>query len=174
MRPSSLSALVLVAGLVLTGSLTWASATIHQHNEDRLLTLELKQAASVVSAAIPSIQIPLTSAAELAAGTNGNPQQFRSYVTPYVGGRQPFASISLWRVKGGAPVLLAVVGTSPELAATPSAAASSLAQARPSTPLAVVNLLHRSRRPSGTPPSPSSPPRRGSSMPRGSCPGTGN
>ncbi len=75
-RPNSLSILVLLAGLILTGALAWIAVSIHDRNEDRLLNLELRQAASVVTAAVPSIQIPLTSAAELAASTNGKRAAF--------------------------------------------------------------------------------------------------
>jgi hypothetical protein len=144
-RPSSLSLVVLAAGLVVTGSLTWATVAIHNHNEDRLLTLELHQAASVVSAALPSIQIPMTSAAELAAATDGDAQQFEAYMASYVGTAGPFASASLWRLGGGAPTLVAVAGTAPELATTPGTATAFLSHARRSAPLAVLNLLGRAR-----------------------------
>jgi hypothetical protein len=144
-KPGPLSLVVLLIGLVLTGSLTAASVTIHEHNEDRLLTLELRQAGSVVAEAVPSIQLPLTATAELATVTNGDPSQFRSSITPYVGGKGPFASASLWRLGDAAPSMVAIVGPAPELARIPGAAATLLAQARRSPPLAVVNLLHRSQ-----------------------------
>jgi hypothetical protein len=133
-RLSSLSLSVALAGLVLTGLLGWATATIHDHNEDRLLTLELHQAASVVTAAIPSIQIPMTSAAELADATNGDPQQFRDAMAPYVGGTRPFASASLWRLGRGTPTAVAVVGATPVLESTPGEEAAFLSEARRSAP----------------------------------------
>jgi hypothetical protein len=139
-RPSPLSGLVLLVGLVLTGSLTWATSSIHDHNEDRLLDVELHQAATVVSAALPAIQIPLSSAAELAAATDGNPQRFRAYMTSYTTGTGPFASASLWRVGPGAPTMVVVVGAPPELATTPGADAF-LAGAQGSQSLAILNLL---------------------------------
>ena len=140
-----MSIVVLLAGLVLTGTLAWVTVSIHDHNEDRLLTLELHQAASVVSAAVPSIQIPLSSAAELAAATNGNPLQFRDYMATYVGGKGPFASASLWRVGSGGPTTVVIVGSTPELTTIPGAAATLFSQARRSTPLAVLNLLGQRR-----------------------------
>jgi hypothetical protein len=143
--PSSLSLVVVVAGFVLTGSLTWATSSIHAHNEDRLLSLELHQAASVITAALPSIQIPMTSAAELAAATDGNPEQFRNYIAPYVGGTGPFASASLWRLGSGAPTAVVIVGSAPDLESTPGELAVFLSQARRSAPLAVLNLLGRAR-----------------------------
>jgi hypothetical protein len=143
--PSRLSGIVLLAGLVLTGALAWVSVSIHDHNEDRLLTLELHQAASVVSAALPSVQIPLSSAAELAVATNGNPLQFRGYIGPYVGGKGPFVSASLWRVDDGTPMAVATVGLPSTLSATPGAAARFLSEAQRAPPLAVFNLLNQRR-----------------------------
>jgi hypothetical protein len=143
-RPGPLSGLVLLVGLLLTGSLAWVTSSIHDHNEGRLLDVELHQAATVVSAALPSIQIPLNSAAELAAATNGDPQQFQDYMTPYTEGKGPFASASLWRVGPGVPTMVASVGVAPELATTAGADAF-LDGARHSPALAVVNLLDQPR-----------------------------
>jgi hypothetical protein len=142
-RPSGFSLLVLLVGLVLTGSLTWVSASIHDHNETRLLKLELTQAGSVVSAAIPSIQIPLVSAAELAAATNGDPVQFQKYIETYVGVNRSFVSASLWRVEHGVPTLVTSVGTPPVLTTTPTKVKSFLGPAQRSSVLSVLNLLGR-------------------------------
>jgi hypothetical protein len=144
-RPSSLSTLVLLAGLVLTGSLTWVSVTIHDHNENRLLNLELRQAASVVSAAVPSIQIPLSSAAELAAATNGGSQQFEHYMVSFVGTKGPFVSASLWRVGNVGSTLDASVGAPPTLGTTSSILTGFLAHARGSAALSVLSLLNQAR-----------------------------
>jgi serine phosphatase RsbU (regulator of sigma subunit) len=136
--PNSPSILVLLIGLIITGSLAWLCVSIHDHNESRLLNLELNQAASVVTAAVPSIQIPMSSAAVLAAATNGDPQQFRGYMAPYVGGKGPFVSASLWRVGDEAPTLVAVIGSSPVLN---NATGNFLRQATRSPPFSVLNLL---------------------------------
>jgi hypothetical protein len=138
-RPSGLSAVVVLVGLALTGSLAWVASSIHEHNEDRLLSVELHQAATVISAAVPSIQIPMSSAAALAAATNGAPQPFRNYMSSYVGGKGPFASTSLWRVSNGEPTMVAQVGAPSELATADARAF--LLEARRSPPLAVLNLL---------------------------------
>ncbi len=142
-KPSWLSGAILLAGLVLTGSLAWVSYTIHDHNEDRLLGLELRQAGSVVSEALPSIQIPLTSAAGLAAATDGNPAQFRNYIGTFVGGSGSFVSASLWRVEGRTTTMVALVGASPALAQTPSQLTAVLTHAQSSPTLQVWNLLDR-------------------------------
>ncbi|MGH9019117.1 MAG: PP2C family protein-serine/threonine phosphatase, partial [Acidimicrobiales bacterium] len=140
--PSLGSIAVLVAGLALTGALTGASVTIHRHNEDRLLSLELHQAASVLQAAVPSIQIPLSSTAEVVAATDGDPTVFRAELGRYVGAgsKDAFASASLWHLGTGPPTLVATVGLSPEL--PPGEVGSSfLTHARAAGPLAVVSLL---------------------------------
>ncbi|HEY5251802.1 MAG TPA: PP2C family protein-serine/threonine phosphatase [Acidimicrobiales bacterium] len=141
-QPNSLSILVFLAGLVLTGALAWIAISIHDHNEDRLLNLELKQAASVVTAAVPSIQIPLTSAAELAAATNGSPQQFQKYMTAFVGQPGPFVGASLWRLGNGTATLVAGVGPVSEPAASPGTTAF-LTKARNASTFAIVNMLNR-------------------------------
>ncbi len=70
-RPNSLSILVLLAGLILTGALAWiAGISIHDRNDrDRLLNLELKQAASGGDGggAVHPDSPPASAAAELAA-----------------------------------------------------------------------------------------------------------
>ena len=100
-RPNPLSLVVRLIGLALTGLLAGVAFSIHDHNEDRLLNLELHQAGSVVTAAVPAIQIPLTSAAELAAATNGSPLAFQQYMTAFVGTAGPFVGSSLWKVGDG-------------------------------------------------------------------------
>jgi serine phosphatase RsbU (regulator of sigma subunit) len=142
--PSSLSIVVLLAGLLVTGLLTSVTESIHNHNESRLLSIELNQAGSVVAAAVPSIQIPLTSAAELATATNGSPSQFRAYMQSYTGGN-PFASASLWRLGSGPPTEVAAVGLPAELGTTSGAVTAFLPQARHTPPMAVLNLLNQSR-----------------------------
>jgi hypothetical protein len=136
--PNSPSILVLLIGLVITGLLAWLCVSINDHNESRLLNLELDQAGSVVTAAVPSIQIPMSSAAVLAAATNGDPQQFRDYMASYVGGKGPFVSASLWRVGNGAPTLVAVVGSTPVV---DRATGTFLREAKRTPPFSVLNLL---------------------------------
>jgi hypothetical protein len=138
--PTWLSVTVFGIGLVLTATLTWTSVSIHQHNEERLLNLDLRQAAAVVSTAIPTIQIPLTSAAELAAATGGNPAQFRALMDSYLGGGQ-FVSASLWRVGGATPELVTAVGAPSELTSLPARASAFLTRARSSPSLSVTSLL---------------------------------
>ncbi len=136
-----LSVIVLVAGLVLTGALAWGASDIHQRNEDRLLNLELRQAASVVTAAVPSIQIPLVSAAELADATNGSREAFQKYIGAFVGPAAQFVSASLWHISSGIPAESTSVGSPPATPTNPSTLDGFVSIARRSSPFAVLNLL---------------------------------
>jgi hypothetical protein len=136
-----LTIVVLVVGVGITSALAWGATSIHEHNESRLLDVELGQAASVVSVAIPSIESPLTSAANLAAATNGNPNQFRQYMGPSAGGGSLFSFASLWHVTAAGPRKVASVGN-PSAAAVPAnGVAGFVAGVRTSTTIVVDNLL---------------------------------
>ncbi len=136
---------MLVVGLVLTGALAWSSASIHARNEDRLLNLQLRQAASVVSAAIPTIQIPLTSAAALAEATGGDAHQFHQYMASFVTGSGPFASAELWRVSESESTLVAAEGAASEIPPPTPAQRTFLASAQRSRVLAVKSSLNQAR-----------------------------
>ena len=136
---------MLVAGLVLTAALGWLAASIHARNEDRLLNLELRQAASVVSEAIPTIQIPLTSAAALAEATGGDPSHFHQYMESFVTGSGPFVSAELWRVTDAGSTLVAAEGTPTETPQPTAALRTFLASAQRSRVLAVMSSLNQAR-----------------------------
>ena len=126
-------ALVLVLGLAITGILTWICWTVNDHNEDRLLRLQVREVGAVLAADIPNVQNPLASAAAIASATNGSAASFTAYVAPYVGPSGPFASVSLWRVNGTSASMLAAVGTwpPPSLAAPGVGAALHRASVKP-------------------------------------------
>ncbi|MGO9341764.1 MAG: PP2C family protein-serine/threonine phosphatase [Acidimicrobiales bacterium] len=138
---AGLSVVVLVVLLVLTAALAWGASDINQRNENRLLKLELRQAASVVAAAVPTIQIPLVSATQLADATNGNAGSFQKYMGEFVGTTGEFVFASLWRSQGGAPTMVTSVGTAPTTPATPATIDNFLLSAPRSNPFAVLNLL---------------------------------
>jgi serine phosphatase RsbU (regulator of sigma subunit) len=111
-----LSVAALVVGLAATAVLSWACFVINQRNENRLLALQTKEVSAVLQVVIPVLQTPLSSAAEIAATSNGDPVGFRNYISSYVGAKGSFVSASLWRVDTtGAPQLIAVAGSEPEL-----------------------------------------------------------
>ena len=97
--PTRLALVVLVLLLVAVGILAWTAWRVYDHNEDRLLDLKAKEAASVVTAALPSIQTPLASAAALANATNADAHQFDTLMSPYVGPGKSFTSASLWSLR---------------------------------------------------------------------------
>ena len=140
-RPAWLSVVVLVAGLAVTSALTWGAASIHAHNESRLLDVELGQAASVVSVAIPSIESPLTAAANLASLTNGDPAKFRKYMGPNATNGSLFAFASLWQVTATGAREVTWVGNPNSGAEPANGIAGFVTGARNSTTVTVDNLL---------------------------------
>lgn len=129
---SPFSIAVLVIGLIITAALSWSAYIINEHNENRLLALQTKQAATVLQVVIPSLQTPLASAAEIAATSAGNPGRFARYIRSYLakpGGTGSFVSASLWRIDGRTPHLITTVGEAPELVTHPSQEQSFLRRA---------------------------------------------
>jgi serine phosphatase RsbU (regulator of sigma subunit) len=129
--PSHIGLLVLGVGLAVTAALSWSSYVVHERNENRLLRLQTQQVATVLQAAIPALQTPLSSAAEIAAATAGDPARFRDYISSYVGAKGSFASASLWRVSDGAPTLVAGVGRPADLTGAAAGSFLTRAAARP-------------------------------------------
>jgi hypothetical protein len=136
---------VLIVGLGFTVGLTIATWSVHDDNEHRLLGQRTREAVAVLSTAVPVVQTPLASAAELAEGTNGDVDAFTRFVRPQVEEKR-FASVSLWSVAGAEPRPLAVVGDAPVLATQPAAAIRrELDRAAGAPSLTVVNLLDRAQ-----------------------------
>jgi hypothetical protein len=106
--------LVLLIGGLLTAALTWAAATANTNTDRRLLGLQVRQAASALSSALPTIQTPLTAAFDVASVTHDR-NKFQQFITPDVGPAGPFVSASLWQVVPGPPKPLIVVGAQPRL-----------------------------------------------------------
>jgi serine phosphatase RsbU (regulator of sigma subunit) len=112
--------LVLVLGLVITGILTWTCWTVNDHNEVRLLRLQVKEVGTVLGAALPNVESPLTSAADIVRATNGNAARFEAYVAPYAGPNGPFRSVALYKI-GGATTIQLVIATGKWPAPAPGA-----------------------------------------------------
>ena len=116
-----LPALTLLIGVLVTLALTLLSLSQYNSNEKRLLRLRVRDAATVLTAALPTLQTNLGSAAELADATNGNVAKFRGFVAPRLAGPTPeFRSVSLWRLSALSRGPLTVVGVAPRLAASPT------------------------------------------------------
>ena len=134
-------ALVLVIGLVVTGVLAAVCWTVNNRNETRLLHLQVSEVGTVLSAAIPDIVSPLSSAAEIAAVTDGNPAKFSGYIAPYTGAKGPFISVALWRLNAGQPQLVAKAGADPNLGTAPSLLDAQLTKASGSHSLQVTGFF---------------------------------
>jgi serine phosphatase RsbU (regulator of sigma subunit) len=128
-------------GLALTAALSLASLALYDRNESRLLGLRVRELGLVLTAAVPSIQTPLASAAELADATHGSPQKFRAFMAPYVGPGRQFASASLWPLGTAHLGPTAVVGAAPALASLPEQARQFFARARQTQLLNVTGIL---------------------------------
>lgn len=89
--------MVLVLGLAVIGLLTWLCWTVNDHNETRLLRLQVREVGTVLADAIPNVENPVNSAADIASATNGDPARFTAYIAPYVGPTGP-----LFRFPSGA------------------------------------------------------------------------
>src|SRR5947209_13453009 len=83
--PYWLAVAVCAVGLVVTGVLVWISASTYTSNENRLLNLRARDAGTLLTGALPALQIPLASAAALADATNGDTGKFQSFIRPSVG-----------------------------------------------------------------------------------------
>jgi serine phosphatase RsbU (regulator of sigma subunit) len=104
-----------VIGAAITASVTWVAAALNTHNDHRLLQVQARQAAAVISSTILSIQAPLVTALEIETATHGALPQFRAYMGSETGPGRLFASASVWRVQGRSLHRLATVGAPPDL-----------------------------------------------------------
>jgi serine phosphatase RsbU (regulator of sigma subunit) len=140
-RPSSVAAVALAIGLIVTAALAITSLELYDRNESRLLDIRGRELGLVLTASVPTIQTPLASAAELADVTGGDAEKLRAFLAPYVGPGREFGSVSLWPL--GAPKLAptVVVGPVPQLASQPALASAFFAIAKRTRLLNVTGLL---------------------------------
>ncbi len=137
---------VLVVGVLITAVLSLGARSVHNSNENRLLRQRVREVATVVAAAIPTVQTPLASAAVLAEATNGNLAAFRRLMVPIVAAGQPFISASLWSTRSSARPLV-VVGADPELATeTPGVIRQLFQRTVGSATVTINNLLSAGNR----------------------------
>jgi serine phosphatase RsbU (regulator of sigma subunit)/type II secretory pathway pseudopilin PulG len=129
-----------VIGVVITGTVCWAAWTSNRNNEHRLLQVQTRQAANVVSSAILGIQGPLATALQVASATDGRSDEFARAMSPYTGPSREFVSASLWRKTGQGLRLVSSVGAPAKLPATSPAANRFLARAFASKTLAVTGI----------------------------------
>lgn len=140
-RPSRATVLALLVGLAVTAALSLTSLGLYDRNENRLLRLRARELGLVLTAAVPSIQTPLASAAELADATGGDPRRFRAFMSSYVGPGRQFTSASLWPLGTSKLAPSVVVGSAPALASSPQRARALFTRAMNSKLLDVTGVL---------------------------------
>jgi serine phosphatase RsbU (regulator of sigma subunit) len=115
------SLLVAAIGVALTVGLVVATVNIHDTNEDRLLRQRVREAAAVVTVALPVVQIPLATAVEVVEVTDGSDQAaFRRVMSPLIESGGRYVSASLWRVDDDPPRPIVVIGKEPKLVSQPA------------------------------------------------------
>jgi serine phosphatase RsbU (regulator of sigma subunit) len=140
--PARAAALALLVGAVVTAGFALTSLALYRSSENRLLDLRAREVGSVLTAAVPSLQTPLASAAALADATRGDRQKFRAFVAPYVGVGKQFISISLWPLGQAHPKPSAIVGAKPIVVTHPQTAAALFARAGRSPLMDVIGFLN--------------------------------
>jgi serine phosphatase RsbU (regulator of sigma subunit) len=103
-----ITVVVLAAGLLLTGVLTWAAAQAHASNEERLLEQQAEEATAVLQQAVPAVTGKAQEAARIAALLQDDPSALREELAVDVGERGRFVAITVDRVGDTTP--LASVG----------------------------------------------------------------
>ncbi len=90
--PIRVMALIALVGIVVSAAVSYTTWRIDRNNEHRLLQLQTRQAANLLSAAILGIQYPLQTALDVATAANGDPAQFTRFIGAYTGATATFAS----------------------------------------------------------------------------------
>src|SRR4051794_22809316 len=129
-----------VVGLVITIGLSWAARSAHADNEDRLTKQRTLEASAVLTEAIPTIEVPLATAAALTEAGSADPALFRTAMGPQVGAKRRFSPASLWSVKDLTRVVQ--IGDPPALASRGPKAIRAFFERSMRTPgLSLLNLL---------------------------------
>src|SRR3954465_15260935 len=110
-RPRTLSAVVAVLTLVVTGALTYLTWRVNAHSEERLLDRQLAQVGTLLGNQAAVLQTELADVGTVAVNTNGNPATFARFADREL--RQTKQSLSLWRIADGSAQQLAVAGVPP-------------------------------------------------------------
>jgi hypothetical protein len=109
-RPSPLTILVVVLGLLITSALAFLAVTVNDRNDSRLLNLQVREAATALAGYLPSIETPLISGAAVAEATGENPAQFDQFMSSSVGPGRSFAYVALCAVQDGKVSVLTSLG----------------------------------------------------------------
>jgi hypothetical protein len=130
-----------LVGLAAITALGLASRSVAQREENHLLNLQVQAAGSVLTLIAPTIQTPLTSAAELAAATGGNATRFTQFSSGEVGASKQFVSLSLIRYSNGQATVIQTLGSAPRLSPLSKAGIADIREATRTPQLHVNGLL---------------------------------
>jgi serine phosphatase RsbU (regulator of sigma subunit)/type II secretory pathway pseudopilin PulG len=137
---SRLAIAIVLLGGVVTAVIVLTAWTSNRNNEHRLLQVQTRQAADVISSAFLGIEGPLATALQVARATGGAPAPFRRSMSAYVGPKSEFVSASLWEKTGSTVRQMTSLGATPELAPGSPQAARFVAGAFRTTTVAVTGL----------------------------------
>jgi serine phosphatase RsbU (regulator of sigma subunit) len=133
---------VILVGIALTVGLSVSARAVHNNNENRLLNERVQEAGVLISGALPGLETPLASAAEVAEATNADPVSFKQVMGPLVGPKGRYASASIWAIDAQTPKPVLVLGERPELQSKPpNEIRALLAKAVKAPQLTVTGLL---------------------------------
>lgn len=136
LRPATLG--VGLVALIGTVVLAVLAQMVNHGSNTRLIRLQVRQAATVLTASVPSLQAELLDGLHVALAT-GSPSDFERFMSARVGGTG-FASVSLWRRSGSDVTMEGLVGRPPRLVSD-GRASSVLGSATPSPRLHIVGVL---------------------------------
>jgi serine phosphatase RsbU (regulator of sigma subunit)/anti-sigma regulatory factor (Ser/Thr protein kinase) len=139
--PSAIAVATVAIGLCVTLLFVWLVQAAHRDNEERLLTQRAREAASVLRAAVPSVESPLRAAATSAALiAEPSADSFRRVAASSVGDGRTFVSMSIWPTAMSRPSV--VVGDPPLLESAPAPRAADIVRRASGGPtMAVTGLL---------------------------------
>jgi serine phosphatase RsbU (regulator of sigma subunit) len=136
--PGRAAVIVALVGLVVTLSVSGTAWTLNRHNEHRLLEVQTRQAAAVLSATILSLRGTLDTALQVESATGGSTTEFSHFAASYVGPGLPFMSAVLFRSNGTTWQPVAVVGARPLMAPSSPQAQTLVSKATKSSSFVVA------------------------------------
>jgi hypothetical protein len=102
-------------GLLITVAASGTARVLNQRNERNLLTVQTRQAASVISGTVLALVQPLTTTLRIAQATNGDVGSFQRNMSAVTGPGRLYVSASLVEVDATSETVLATVGAAAEL-----------------------------------------------------------
>ena len=138
-RPATVAVVVVVAGLLISVSSAWIAWMLNQRNERDLLEVQTQQAAAVLSGTILNITGPITTTLRVAQATDGDPGEFSTVMTPFVGPDRVFVSATLWDTTTSPARAATTLGDPSELAAGSASSEDFIARARIAPTFLVTN-----------------------------------